>query len=423
MFRRAHRVHPAFAGTILVGLLAASLVFAFVSHKGIPGRDYNYVDVAFEDLSAGLRPGSDVRVRGVRVGQVHETTYDDGAAHAELQLPGGMDVYQDATARIRSRSALGQKYVDIDPGTAAAGPLGSATIPKDHTTSLVELDQVLDALDPAARDGLTTALRELGAGVGGRAADLNELIGLAPDLLADLGTATAALGSDEADLAGLLVAADRLAGRFAGRERDIASVLRDSAEVLDAFNTKAGDPLRRTLAAAPAGLDQLRSGLAALTPAAADLRSAVKALQPAAAALGQATPPLRTALTGAVGPLREVPGVAGLAVPAFEGLTAVARDARPLVPELAEALRLARGPLELLVPYGPELARLFENLRDAHASGDVAGNWLRTISIVVGADNVGGQSGSANPAVNRNPYPAPGQAAKDGMTFEAGGSR
>ncbi|MGH8998460.1 MAG: MlaD family protein, partial [Acidimicrobiia bacterium] len=147
------------------------------------------------------------------------------------------------------------------------------------------------------------------------------------------------------------------------------------------------------------------------------------ALTPAAAALGQASPALRSALREGVSPLLKVPGVSGLAVPAVEGLTGVARDARPLIPELGEALQLLRGPLELLVPYGPETNLLFDNLRDAFAGGDAQGNWLRTISIVVGADNFSGGSGMANPAVNRNPYPAPGQAATDKDRFQPGGNR
>ena len=421
MFRRAHRINPAFAGAALFVLLGVSIAFAFVSHKGIPGRDYPYATAAFGDLSAGLRDGSDVRVQGVRVGQVSETLYEDGEARAELQLPGGFEIYRDATAQVRSRSALGQKYVDVDPGTKAAGILGDRVIPKSQTASLVELDQVLDALNPDARAGLATGLRELGTGFGGRAADLNELIDLAPELLEDLGTTTAALGSDEADLAGLLVASERLASRFAGREHEIASLLARSAEVMAAFDADGGGPLERTLKAAPGALDQLRSGLAAITPPAAELGETLEALAPAAKALGRATPDVRSAFTEGRAPLATLPGVSGKAVPAFEGLTALARDARPLVPEFAEALKLLRGPLELLVPYGPEIDLFLNNMRDSHAGNDSKGHWLRTISIVVGADNITGIPGR-NPLVNRNAYPAPGEAAKDKDRFDPDGS-
>jgi phospholipid/cholesterol/gamma-HCH transport system substrate-binding protein len=414
-------VNPAFAGATLFILLGVSIAFAFVSHKGIPGRDYTYATAAFDDVSAGLREGSDVRVQGVRVGQVSEAFYEDGEARAELQLPGGFKIYKDATARIRSRSALGQKYVDIDPGTTAAGVLGDSVIPRSQTASLVELDQVLDALDPDARKGLATGLRELGAGFGGRAADLNQLIELAPELLEDLGTTTAALGSEDADLAGFLVAAERLASRFSGREDEIASLLARSAEVMAAFDADGGKPLEQTLKGAPGALDELSSGLDTLKPAASDLRATLEALAPAARALGQATPGLRGALQEGRAPMAKLPGVSAGAVPAFEGLTALARDARPLVPEFGEALKLLRGPLEILVPYGPEIDLLFDNLRDSHAGRDSKGNWLRSITIFVAADSIHGNTGP-NPLLNRNPYPAPGEAATDEERFQPEGS-
>jgi phospholipid/cholesterol/gamma-HCH transport system substrate-binding protein len=126
-------------------------------------------------------------------------------------------------------------------------------------------------------------------------------------------------------------------------------------------------------------------------------------------------------LTEGRDPLATLPGVSGKAVPAFEGLTALARDARPLVPEFAEALKLLRGPLELLVPYGPEIDLFLNNMRDSHAGHDSHGHWLRTITIVVGADNVTGIPGR-NPLVNRNAYPAPGEAATDKDRFEPDGS-
>ncbi len=423
MFRRAPRVPPAIAGAVLFALLVASIAFAFVSHKGLPGRSYTYATAAFADLSAGLRPGSDVRVKGVRVGQVHKTFYEGGEARAELQLPGELHVYRDATARIRSRSALGQRYVDIDPGTPPAGRLGADVLPQSRTASLVELDQVLDALDPTARAGFAGGLRELGAGLGGRGGDLNDLIALAPDLLSDLGTTTNALASDDANLVGLLTAAERLAGRFSGREGEISSLLAQSARTLAAIDADGGSPLHSTLGKAPGALDGLTSGLGALTPAAAQAAAAISALRPAAAALGAATPELRGALREGVGPLTAVPPVSGLTTPAFEGLTGVARDARPFVPEFATALATLRGPLELLVPYSPELNALFANLRDSFSGGDARGKWLRTISIVIGADNYSGDLPATNPFINRNPYPAPGQAATDGERFNPAGSR
>ena len=48
----------------------------------------------------------------------------------------------------------------------------------------------------------------------------------------DLGTTTKALSGDDANLVGLLTAAERLAGRFSGREGEITSLLAQSARTM-----------------------------------------------------------------------------------------------------------------------------------------------------------------------------------------------
>ena len=120
MFRRGLPVNPRLLGIVVIAASMAAISFAFVSHKGLPGRDYTYAKLAFEQVPPGLRPGSDVRVRGQRVGQVHGVHFDSspgsGGPQLEIQLSGGFELYKDATARIRSRSLLGQKYVQIEPG-------------------------------------------------------------------------------------------------------------------------------------------------------------------------------------------------------------------------------------------------------------------------------------------------------------------
>jgi len=198
MFRRGMPINPRIIGTVLVTTFLVALGFAFVSHAGLPGRHYTYASAAFAEVPASLRAGSDVRVDGVRIGQVHSVSYKDDEARVELQLPGGTKVYRDATAKVRNRSALGQKYVDMTLGTAGAGLLGDAVIDKSHTVSLVELDQVLDALDAPTRAALASAVRELGGGIGAHGQDLNDMLAASPDLLADLGTTASALYSEPA---------------------------------------------------------------------------------------------------------------------------------------------------------------------------------------------------------------------------------
>ena len=403
-------------GVPLVGKVMSSIfalafvgliVFATQAQRGLPGRKYTYVTAAFAELPPSLRKADAVRVQGVGKGVVSKIFFEDGHARVELQLPGDFVAYRDATARIRSRSLLGQRYVQIDPGTPAAGPLGDAVIPVERTGSTTELDQILDALDPPTRAALSSTLRELGGGIGGRGPDLADFLAAAPELLADLGTTSGALASEEADLAGLLRVADRLAGRFAGREATVERLVGQVATTLSALH--ADGALGESLKRLPATLDALAPAVSDLGSTAAALRPALSELRPGAAALGAATPDLRGTLREAPPVLRKIPGVAEPATPAVAGLTAALKDARPLAPALRHTLSSAASLLSTLAPYAPELNSLLSRLEEVFRDRDVRGNYWKVTLV----NDPATQTPGAPPDVSRNPYPAPGQAAHD----------
>ena len=406
MFRRGLPVNPRLLGLVVIVASVAALAFAFVSHKGLPGRDYTYATLSFEEVPPGLRPGSDVRVRGQRIGQVHSVSFKDGA-QVEIQVPGDFEIYKDATARVRSRSLLGQKYVQIDAGTPAAGELGDGVLPRERTRTVVDIVDLVDTFDDATRRALHTALLEAGTGVAGRGPDLNDLIAASPDLLADLNLAGRTLTAEETRLVAFLAVAERLSGRFNGREQQLESLIEQMGDTLLAVATEEGRPLAETVQKLPSSLDALTPALSELGSAAAALGPAVEDLGPAAAALGAATPDLRAALRESVPVLGKVPPVSGLTTPALSALTGTFRDARPLAPALGKLFDSAAAQLSVLAPYAPELDLLLDGLRDAFAEGDANGKYLRVASIFA----------AVNQAGNRNPYPAPGDAAKDDARY------
>ena len=132
---------------------------------------------------------------------------------------------QDATARIRSRSLLGQKYVQIEPGTPAAGEPRRRRPRPDRTTTVVDIVDLVDTFDDATRRALHTTLLEVGTGAAGRGPDLNDLIAASPDLLADLNLTGRTLTAEETRLVAFLATAERLSGRFAGREQELEALI------------------------------------------------------------------------------------------------------------------------------------------------------------------------------------------------------
>jgi phospholipid/cholesterol/gamma-HCH transport system substrate-binding protein len=396
-------------GALVLAVFVASLYVAFTAGNGLPGRSYTYVRAAFTDVGA-LRSGDDVRRASVRVGQVHEIRATGDHAEVTLRLDGEQDVYRDARAAVWARSGLGKKFVELAPGTRAAGRLGDADVlPTERTISPYELDDVLGVLDAPTRRAATGTLREVGGGVAGHSEDLAAALDKAPHLLADLRTVAGAAAAEDAELPELLRTADALAGRFAGREQHLASLVDRLDTTERALTVDGGVPLGETLDRAPAALRSARTSLTSLRDPLARTGSAMRTLQPGARALGAAAPDLRGTLREAVRPLGRVPGVARKAEPALEHLTGVLADARPLAPKVARAVASARTPLDVLAPYSPEVALWFTYAADAISEGDEAGNWLR-IDWVLKPESFTGATGLKDPFSKRNPYPAPGEA-------------
>lgn len=78
----------------------------------------------------GLQPGDEVRTAGVRVGQVEEVSYHAGRVFVEctmlerVRLAGGDDKER-AYFRIRAKTALGGRYLDIAPGSGPVADPGT----------------------------------------------------------------------------------------------------------------------------------------------------------------------------------------------------------------------------------------------------------------------------------------------------------
>ena len=83
---------------------------------------------------------------------------------------------------VRSRSALGIKYLEIVPGESTEGYEAGSLMPLSAATpEPVEIDQFLGMFDAKTRTSIQTNLREFGNTFAGRGGDLNSAIGeLAP---------------------------------------------------------------------------------------------------------------------------------------------------------------------------------------------------------------------------------------------------
>ena len=125
----------------------ATMVLYYTIGNIRPGTDYTTYQAEFSDVT-GLLPGDDVRVSGVQIGRVTSTRVDDGNAVVTFQLESNVRLTSAATARIRYKNLLGQRYVAIQ--LAGGGvPLGKGdTIALGQTQPALDLTVLFNGFKP-----------------------------------------------------------------------------------------------------------------------------------------------------------------------------------------------------------------------------------------------------------------------------------
>jgi len=421
MLRPVHRDEARrFAyGVGTLGLLAVVAIIGGIAQTGgaLPGKSYTYVTADFKDVGV-LKPGKQVKQNGLRIGNVSAVEYHDGVARITLRLDGDHDVYRNAEVAMANSNALGKKYVTIDPGTPDAGALGDDVVPVSQTTDSSSLEDVFQVMDPATRKATRAAIAELSTGLAGHGNDLNALAKSSPDLLADLGTVARALSSSDADLDGLLVAADRLAGRFEGRQDELARLVATADESLTALSVDGGKPLRESVEDLPATLRDAKTALDSLNQPLGDARVALTELEPGGRALGKSAADLRAFLRDAVGPLAKVPGVSESAEPALAELVDPLSDARPMVPRLVRALDDADQLLFGLAPYAADAGMFFSHHDLLSGTVGPGKHYFAAMLTSVGLST---WNGLPDPLAVNEPYPDPGTSLDDSTV--TGGDR
>jgi len=81
------------------------------------GKEAGYLLHIYFDSVAGLTKNAPVRVAGVPVGSVEKVALDQGKGKVTFHLPYNITIYKDAKAYLKSEGFLGERYIEIVPGT------------------------------------------------------------------------------------------------------------------------------------------------------------------------------------------------------------------------------------------------------------------------------------------------------------------
>ncbi len=156
---------PSNAAIAIVFLLVFTIgpYLAFTGH--VPFTSYGYELKATFSNGVNISTNSPVRIAGVDVGRVIATERDGDATTVTFTVEGkGQPIHDDAFAAIRPRIFLeGNFFIDLSPGSPSAPDLSSGdTIPVSHTSTWVQIDQVLTALQAPVRADLSHLLESYG---------------------------------------------------------------------------------------------------------------------------------------------------------------------------------------------------------------------------------------------------------------------
>jgi phospholipid/cholesterol/gamma-HCH transport system substrate-binding protein len=99
--------------------------------------------------AGGVRPGSDIRIAGVRVGQVDAVQARDGVAVVSFEVTDDQHVPADVTAAVRYADLLGERYIALSAGGGHAGALPpGATVPLERTKPALDLTALFNGFKP-----------------------------------------------------------------------------------------------------------------------------------------------------------------------------------------------------------------------------------------------------------------------------------
>jgi virulence factor Mce-like protein len=301
---------PVLVGAVTTLIVIVSVFLAYNANKGLPF-------VPTYDLSArvpngsNLVPGNEVRIGGFRVGVVDTIKPATQVINGRTTPIAVINMKLDKTAEpvsvdtkliIRSRSALGLKYVELTPGKSKQSFEAGGTMPLASATLPVEFDDFLNTFDDPTRAASRVSLAGYGDAFAGRGSDINAAIqGLNP-FFRFLTPVMRNLSDPRTGLKDFFKNIGAVSAQVAPVARVQAELFTKMADTFEAFN-RCPSCLQDTIAKQPPTMDVAIESFRVQRPFLVDFADLSRRLIPAANVLPSALPKLNSALAVGTGVL------------------------------------------------------------------------------------------------------------------------
>ena len=432
--------NPVLIGAATTLVIIVAVFLAYNANNGLPFVPTYQLNADVPN-AANLVRGNDVRMGGARVGvvdQIDAVSHKNGVVSAKLKLKLQTSIEplpKNSTILVRSKSALGLKYLEITKGDLPTkgsanaknnGFADGATIPLQNATpDPVEIDEVFNTFDKPTRIANEVNLTEFANALAGRGQSLNDAISLAPPLLANLIPVAQNLSDPATRLNNLFPALERTAALVA----PVADQQADLFVNLDTTFSALADVAR------PFIQDSITNGVPAQEAAIrtfpfqrvflANTEQLVRDLKPGVKALKGAAPAVSAALVAGTPALLRSVALNQRLTTTFNTIKSFSEDPRVSLGlgDLTTTVQLLNPSLQSLAPVQLTcnyITLWFRNVASLLSEGDANGTWQRFIVIATpqGPNNEGGPSSAPANGPNQdnhlhnNPYPnvgAPGQ--------------
>jgi ABC-type transporter Mla subunit MlaD len=344
------------------------------------------------------------------IDQMRPIRLPNGQVIAELDLKLDKkigDIPVDSDFRVRPRSALGLKYLELDVGVSKKHFQNGDTVQESQGSTATDIDQVLEMFDAKTRKASQDNLQGFGDSFAGRGMSIGRTVEELPAFLQHLQPVMMNLSDPNTQL-------DRFIKELADTARVVAPVSKQNAALFTSmavtFEALSRDPqaLRDTISKGPPTMDTAiqsfrvqRPFLANLagfgtdfTPATAELRDALPTLNRAietAIPVNRRAPQLNDELAKTLDQLRELAQAPG-SIPGVRGLGATVNTLNP-------QLRF----------YGPYITvcnsanYFFTYLAEHFSEPDTSGSAQRALANTAAPQDDGvGSMGADEPANGRN---------------------
>lgn len=381
-------------GAALGALALVVVLIAFLLLRGGGGNEYK-----LQFLSAsGIVKNNDVQIGGRKVGSVKDITLtDNNQALVKIKVDdpyGPLREGTTATIRQLSLSGIANRYVAISPGPNNAKKIpDGATLPASKTTSVVELDQLFNTLDPAARKGLQNFIQGSAVQYSGQTLDgkpvnpqYNRSARYFNPFLSTTDQLVRQLTSDTPALNRFLANTSRVVSTLAARRADLSALVGNANTTVGAIASEDAS-LSRALEQLPTTLRKGNTTLVNLRSTLDDLDVLVSASKPATKRLAPFLRVLRPLVADAQPTVRDLrrlirePGPANDAIDLLRLSPALTAQASKAFPSTVTALRQSQDIVSFARPYGPDFIGFLRDFGQSASPYDANGHFARVQPI------------------------------------------